>query len=210
MNYSRKAVGLLKSQYLSVLKKCALINAGLFILSAPVMAAEPTSVLDALNNGGTYTMSSDENTSLTSNIKIEKNTTIDGKSGEEKNYSLILKNKKITVTDNHSLVLKNIDSLSLNTGFENSGNLKLENIEKFTNENKIKNNGEILLSSVKIEDNTAHNDGTIQNENNKIKDAGSLCRYFRQTRRQSLLSKHHLDSKFGHRQVPYLFYCCRL
>ena len=138
MNYSRKAIGLLKSQYLSVLKKCALINAGLFILSAPVMAAEPTSVLDALKNGGTYTMSSDENTSLTGNITIEKNTTIDGKSGEEKNYSLTLQNKKITVTDNHSLVLKNIDSLSLNTGFENSGNLKLENIEKFTNENKIK------------------------------------------------------------------------
>ena len=57
MNYSRKAIGLLKSQYLSVLKKCALINAGLFILSAPVMADDgPTSVLDALNNGGTYTM----------------------------------------------------------------------------------------------------------------------------------------------------------
>ena len=61
MNYSRKAIGLLKSQYLSVLKKCALINAGLFILSAPVMAADgPKSVLDALNNGGTYNMSSDE------------------------------------------------------------------------------------------------------------------------------------------------------
>ena len=83
MNYSRKAIGLLKSQYLSVLKKCALINAGLFILSAPVMADDgPTSVLDALNNGGTYTMSSDENTSLTDKITIKKDTTIDG--SEEK------------------------------------------------------------------------------------------------------------------------------
>ena len=133
------------------------------------MAADvPTSVLDALNNGGTYNMSSDENTSLTGDIKIKKDTTIDGI--KEKNYSLTLQNKKITVTDNHSLVLKNIDSLSLNTGFENSGNLKLENIEKFTNGDKIKNNGEILLSSVKIENNTAHNDGNIQNEiaNSKI------------------------------------------
>ena len=113
-------------------------------------------------------MSSDENTSLTGDIKIKKDTTIDGI--KEKNYSLTLQNKKITVTDNHSLVLKNIDSLSLNTGFENSGNLKLENIEKFTNGDKIKNNGEILLSSVKIENNTAHNDGNIQNEiaNSKI------------------------------------------
>ena len=69
MNYSRKAIGLLKSQYLSVLKKCALINAGLFILSATVMAAD-ASVLDTLNNGGTYNMSSDEDTSLTKNITI--------------------------------------------------------------------------------------------------------------------------------------------
>ncbi|MCI7487225.1 MAG: hypothetical protein MSB80_07075, partial [Alphaproteobacteria bacterium] len=131
------------------------------------MAADgPKSVLDALNNGGTYNMSSDEDTSLTKNITIKKNTTIDGKNGEEKNYKLTLKKEKITVNDNYSLVLKNISSLSLNTGFENSGNLKLENIKelKFTNENKIKNKGEISLSSVTIENNTAHKDGIIQNE----------------------------------------------
>ena len=103
-------------------------------------------------------------TSLTKNITIKKNTTIDGKNGEEKNYKLTLKKEKIIVNDNYSLVLKNISSLSLNTEFENSGNLKLENIEQFTNENKIKNNGKISLSSVTIKSNTADTDGTIQNE----------------------------------------------
>ena len=74
MNYSRKAVGLLKSQYLSVLKKCALINAGLFILSAPAMAAdEPIEInsdaemKSALSNGGSYILKKDVSINVASN-----------------------------------------------------------------------------------------------------------------------------------------------
>lgn len=40
MRYSRTALKVLKARYLSVLKKCALINAGLFILAAPAEAMQ--------------------------------------------------------------------------------------------------------------------------------------------------------------------------
>lgn len=40
MRYSRTALKVLKARYLSILKKCALINAGLFILAAPAAAAD--------------------------------------------------------------------------------------------------------------------------------------------------------------------------
>ena len=44
MNYTRTALGLLSAQYRSVLKKCFLINLGLFALGAvaatPAMATE--------------------------------------------------------------------------------------------------------------------------------------------------------------------------
>ena len=129
MNYSRKAIGLLKSQYLSVLKKCALINAGLFILSAPVMAAEPTSVLDALKNGGDYTFSGTHEETISSDIKINNDVTINGTSDS---IIKIITNG-YTITNNKNFVIKDVNSFSI--------------------DGKIKNNGEILLSSVKIEDN---------------------------------------------------------
>lgn len=108
MNYSRKAIGLLKSQYLSVLKKCALINAGLFILSAPVMAAEPTNVTAALNSGGTYSMKNDETVSAkvdnTKNLIIkilgqEKDLTVNKQFTNNANLAISdLSNLKSTVT----------------------------------------------------------------------------------------------------------------
>ena len=104
MNYSRKAIGLLKSQYLSVLKKCALINAGLFILSAPVMADDgPTNVTAALNSGGTYSMKNDETVSAkvynTKNLIIEI-------LGQEKNLTV---NKQFT--NNANLAISYLSNL---------------------------------------------------------------------------------------------------
>lgn len=40
MRYSRTALKVLKARYLSILKKCALINAGLFVLAAPAEAMQ--------------------------------------------------------------------------------------------------------------------------------------------------------------------------
>ncbi|MBR6356307.1 MAG: hypothetical protein IKR92_05585, partial [Alphaproteobacteria bacterium] len=60
MKYTKTAIGLLTRQYRSVLKKCWLINVGLFALGAPIMAAmtasDANAAIDAIAlNGTTYT-----------------------------------------------------------------------------------------------------------------------------------------------------------
>ena len=50
MRYTRTAIGLLTAQYRSVLRKCMLINLGLFALAAPMnVQAEPSPVLPTLH-----------------------------------------------------------------------------------------------------------------------------------------------------------------
>ena len=135
MNYSRKAIGLLKSQYLSVLKKCALINAGLFILSAPVMAAEPTNVTAALNSGGTYSMKNDE--------------TVSAKVDNTKN--LIIK------------ILGQEKNLTVNKQFTNNANLAISDLSNLKSTVTLKNNGNFSLINVKINNNITNDNGLIYN-----------------------------------------------
>ncbi|MBQ8480978.1 MAG: hypothetical protein IJ532_00390, partial [Alphaproteobacteria bacterium] len=52
MKYSRSALGLLKSQYRSVLKKCLMINLGLFALMAPVRAEDVISTVSDFSSVG--------------------------------------------------------------------------------------------------------------------------------------------------------------
>ena len=51
MKYSKTALGLLNAQYRSVLRKCMLINMGLFAITA--VAATPANATDFLTTGGT-------------------------------------------------------------------------------------------------------------------------------------------------------------
>ena len=65
MRYTRKALGLLKKQYISVLKKCAIINIAFITISASAHAYSSLSeaVDDDQSTDKTYELTSDENLS---------------------------------------------------------------------------------------------------------------------------------------------------
>ncbi len=56
MKYSKSAIGLLTAQYRSVLKKCWMINVGLFALGGALLTATPAEALDVYTTGA-YTSS---------------------------------------------------------------------------------------------------------------------------------------------------------
>ena len=65
MRYTRKALGLLKKQYISVLKKCAIINIAFITISASAHAYSSLTeaVADSALTDKTYELTSDENLS---------------------------------------------------------------------------------------------------------------------------------------------------
>ncbi|MDO4161771.1 MAG: autotransporter domain-containing protein [Pseudomonadota bacterium] len=152
MKYSKSALGLLKSQYLSVLKKCALINAGLFILAAPAGAADISNwneLKNALNSNGTYdiltnvTAAAPSTDLKTSNTAGGDKTTIQGNSN-----SLDFQYKKFTISANKEVEFSNINTLKFTSSnkTENNGTLVLTNINNFVSNKDIDNNGSISIT----------------------------------------------------------------
>lgn len=83
MIYSRSLLAFLNKRYFSVLKKCALINAGLLVLAAPAGAADITDVSSwnaAFENGGSYIVQNalDFSGQSLKSVPAGKSVTIDG------------------------------------------------------------------------------------------------------------------------------------
>lgn len=81
MIYSRSLLAFLNKRYFSVLKKCALINAGLLVLAAPAGAADVSSwdeLKTALGTSGNYVLTGNINPNSTANIGSGRNIVVDG------------------------------------------------------------------------------------------------------------------------------------
>lgn len=167
MKYSKSALGLLKSQYLSVLKKCALINAGLFILAAPAGAADisdANSLSNALQSAGDYVVSKSFDTAGISSKDLKTaskdRTTINGNGN-----SIDLQYKKFTISND--VEISNLDTLSFNASnkTENKGSLTLNNVNIFNNNKDFDNSGKIVITGTE-DALTTINMGTSQIKNN--------------------------------------------
>lgn len=81
MIYSRSLLAFLNKRYFSVLKKCALINAGLLVLAAPAGAVDVSSwdeLKTALGTSGNYVLTGNINPNSTANIGSGRNIVVDG------------------------------------------------------------------------------------------------------------------------------------
>ena len=120
MTYTRSAIGLLTRQYKAVLKKCFLINCGLFALGAvsvtPVYADQTyatlnTAVTDSTTSNKTYTLEVDENVSANLGVLGGTSLTINGG-----NYNIFGNNKEgISVGSGKTLTIKNIGDAIVTT-----------------------------------------------------------------------------------------------
>ena len=102
MKYTKTAIGLLTRQYRSVLKKCWLINVGLFALGAPVIAAITASDAEAAV----------ENIKMNGAVVAPEGTTVD--------LGDVIKDVKL----NGSSLVRTNGSVNINalTGFQINGN----------------------------------------------------------------------------------------
>ena len=178
MRYSCAAFRILQKRYVSVLKKCALINAGLFFLAAPAMAVEVNSwsgfrdaitgndeevniigKIDRLVPGGSDSVSLNGDKTIKGNSKE-----IDGRYAGYAGPIIVGNNQTLTI---ENLIEKRFATFLQNTGTEATGNKGgTVNISGSTfSENSsnyggvIKNNGTLYIENSTFSGNSAETNG---------------------------------------------------
>lgn len=130
MRYSRTALKVLKARYLSILKKCALINAGLFFCSAPVLATEISdwsALVSAWENGTDMSIIKDisANDKRTHIYNSEKDLIMNGN-----NHTVDLDGNTLNVVFTKGLsTIKNVTLISASASvISGNGNLNLDHV----------------------------------------------------------------------------------
>ena len=123
MRYTRKALGLLKKQYISVLKKCAIINIAFITISASAHAYSSLTeaVADSALKDKTYELTSDENLSENLNSLKGQSLSIQGNNytvvGNNTNQGLIISGMGVT----QNLYITNTNFKSFNNTTSGQG-----------------------------------------------------------------------------------------
>ena len=196
MRYSCAAFRILQKRYVSVLKKCALINAGLFFLAAPAMASKWSDFVDAITgeqavitvednidralpfeNNGPYTISVNKTI-------IGNGYWIDGRYAGYAEPIIVGNNQTLTInnleqynfsqfiTNNSGTVNLNSSSVHNNTGTalaNTNGTLTISGTDIYENGGGIANtNGTVTIANSAISNNEGYNGAAIVNDTGTI------------------------------------------
>ena len=181
LKLTRTGLGLLTRQYRSVLKKCWLINAGLFGLAAATMpsAALASTLADYITNSADasaaiYAMTQNESItgSLGAMVGTGYNLIVNGQYGDNQKYTVDGNGYAgINIGLGQTLSLYDVIFSNMANPFNNAGNLNLKNVEMVSNnwETTDSVNSSIIDNAstgvVSIEDSKFNNNSVTQKHN---------------------------------------------